>query len=537
MVASRIGQYICSAGQWRIAVLAAFPLFSGILLCICLTTPRSVGLCWIALIPFGMAMASSKVPRAAYAAAYLAGLAVHLMGMSWVLDCYRYDNLWGPYLLPWFWIGTYGGVLFALTLAVGRFLALRSRIPFTILMPCLWVAMELVRHLAAGVVTGVEFPWLKLGMVLTEYPYLFQVADLGGEFLLTFLVALVNGALLDVARSLFRFRSLSPYRQLFFPLTATALLIFAFGYGQWRLCQLAFTEGPTVCLMGEIDLPPLLPAERLQTAFRQQTSAVQPHHANLLVWPELAYHHKIIDLAEADSPAADKNRARHILTETARRLRTTLVIGCERLVQGPRTSQRFNSVACSDHVEGFQGCYDKRFLVPAAETSPRTLSDTLLYTPGSGVIVFHTTTPTGVYRFGTSICYDVCFSDHFRDTRQGAEPIDFFVQSGAEGQDRDHVVADRMLRFARLRAVENRRPLVRNVTLGHSALVDGNGMVRRALPPEPIVSPMWLGPIPLDSRTSVYAVTGDWIAHVAWVTITILVLLTLGSEKNRENGC
>lgn len=462
------------------------------------------------------------MPRAAYAAAYLAGLAVHLVGMSWVLDCYRYDNLWGPYLLQWFWIGTYGGVLFAITLAAGRRLVRQSAVPLTLLLPSLWTVMEYVRHATAGFVIGIDFPWLKLGMALEEYPRLFQVADLGGEFLLTLLVSMINGALLDLILIGRRNRSVTWKWHLACPVAALLLFASASGYGQWRLGQTAFATGPTVCLLGELDLPPILPSERLQTAFQAQG---QSGHADLLVWPELAYHHAIVDTECGATAVSSDDQARDHLIRTARDLKATLVIGCEHRVKGGESSVRYNSVACVGPVEGYQGCYDKRYLVPTAETVSTAGDGLPYYTHGNSDCVFRVVTPTGVRTFGTAICYDLCFSKHFRDIRKN-KAVDFFVQSGAEGQDHNDVVAERMLSFARLRAIENRRPLVRNATLGYSALIDGNGTVRQSLPPEPIDSPIWFGAIPLDDRTSLYTTAGDWPASMCCATIAILALLT-----------
>ena len=212
-------------------------------------------------------------------------------------------------------------------------------------------------------------------------------------------------------------------------------------------------------------------------------------------------------------------------------MQATLLIGCEHLHHSEREVRLCNSVACSDHVVGFQGCYDKRYLVPAAETASVRDAEGPFYVPGQNVEVFLATTPQGAYRFGTAICYDLCFGAHFRDLLGAEQTVDFFVQCGAEGQDRDQVVADRMLRFARLRAVESRRPLVRNVTLGHSALIDGNGVVREALPPEPLTEPYWLGAIPLDGRRSFYAVYGDWIAQLSCSAVAIMTLLSLQYAK------
>jgi apolipoprotein N-acyltransferase len=494
-------------------LLAACPLATAALLCLCLTTSAGIDCCWVALVPFGLALAAHHVPRATFAAAYLAGLCVHLVGMSWVLDCYRYQNHWGPYYFEWFWIGAYGGVLLFLTLVVGRMIAKRLHLPMMILLPALWVAFEFVRQELAGWVVGIDFPWLKLGTALVASPRLLQLADLGGELLLTLLVAFINGAVLDVLLAVHHHRKLRLTDLLPRAAVVGAAILAATEYGQWRIDYSEFGVGPTVCLLGEIDLPPILPDERLHAAFIRETGAAQ--RADLLLWPELAYHHPIVDSA-SDSPDV----GRQYLEQTSKRLQATLVIGCEH----QSNSARYNAVACVGPQTGFLGCYDKRYLVPGVENDGQAA-----YLRGRGPGVFRLSTPQGEYHFGTAVCYDLCFSEHFRKLRResdSANGVDFFVQSGAEGQDGDDVVADWMLLYARLRAVESRRPLVRNATLGHSALIDGNGTLRRVLPTTPIDSPTWLGTIPLDDRFSLYSIGGDWVGSLSLSTIAVLLALS-----------
>lgn len=495
-----------SLGFVRELLLAVCPLVTAILLSICLTSSRGVACCWVALVPWGLALTARQVPRATCAAAYLAGLVVHLAGMAWLLDCYRYESRWGPYLFEWFWIGSYGGALLACTLLVGRLIRQRLCVPMMLLLPCLWTAFEFVRQELATGMIGIAFPWLKLGTALTHYPRLLQSADLGGEFLLTFFIAFINGAIVDIARPLWR-RSERTLPRLAIQTTAVvAVVLAAIGYGQWRLQQHPFTDGPNVCLLGELDLPPILPEERLQVGLAENSV-----HADLLLWPELAYHHPIVD-SETDGTAVGR---RHLET-TARRLHATLVIGCEHMADIDDESARYNSVACVDSQRGLLGCYDKRCLVPSVEADGDTA-----YQRGESSGVFPVVTSEGVYHFGVAICYDLCFSEHFRQLR-GERQVDFYVQCGAEGQDRNDVVADWMLRYARLRAVESRRPIVRNATLGYSGLIDGNGTVRRVLPATPIERPTWLGTIPVENRGSFYAVVGDWVGGLSLVAITLL---------------
>jgi apolipoprotein N-acyltransferase len=79
------------------------------------------------------------------------------------------------------------------------------------------------------------------------------------------------------------------------------------------------------------------------------------------------------------------------------------------------------------------------------------------------------------------------------------------------------------LAICQFRAIECRRPLVRAVNMGISAVIDGNGRVV-ALP-----GPTWQkskglmavvkAPIPLDDRKSLFAWTGDWLPWLCWAGI------------------
>ncbi len=530
----------------RPAQLAAFPLVTALLLCVGLTTKSGVGFCFVALVPLAIVIVAPKVPRSTYASAYLAGLAIHLVGMAWVLECYRYENMVGPYLVQWFWIGTWGGVLLVGLLATGRFIYQRQPMPMAVLMPVLWVTYEFIRHEMADIATGTGFPWLKLGTGTADYRYLVQVADLGGEYLLSFLVAMVAGSIVDFIRLFTNKKNRGPRIVAAWAVAGSMILLLAAnGYGIWRISQSSGEPGPTVGLLGELELPPIIDSKRLQFFFGGD--AERPRHADLLLWPELAYHHTIVDtLANGTSGVARKkkristiglfrqngvNHARRYLEQTSKEIGTTVVIGCERKQVTGTKVITYNSMACADPLEGYQGCYDKVNLVPGAESSMRSAGefnrDEFEYGRGDCYRVFNVPTKGASYRFATAICYDLCFGQHFLHpsaSDQGERP-DFLVQIGAEGQDSSDVLATRMLRYARLRAIESRRSLVRNVTFGYSALIDSNGDTRTVLPTTPISTPTWLGAVPIDDRYSFYAFHGDWVAYSSCLALVALAVI------------
>jgi len=526
--------------------LSLCPLLTALLLCVCMTVKDYAWVSYLALFPLALVLVAVEVRRSVYASAYLAGLTIHLVGMSWVLECYRYENVIGPYLVQWFWIGSWGGAMLTGMVASGRFIHRRYPLPMTFLLPVLWVSYEFIRHQMAETVTGTGFPWLKLGMAFADTKYVVQIADLGGEYLLSFLAALTAGAVVDLWQWWMCIgRNKSQLKYVFAVTFATVCVVSAHGYGAWRTSQSVGGPGLKVGLMGELDLPPLIEERRLQEGFGVEGGL--PRNADLLLWPELAYHHAIVESSDYtlwEPSSADgflpvnltNNKSRGLgqryLEQSAKELGSTLVIGCERHQLSEAKALTYNSLACVDPLTGYQGCYDKVNLVPGTESAMRSTESfhggEFEYNRGDGYRTFSISTENEVHRFAVAICYDLCFGQHFQNPSYSNltdERPDFLVQSGAEGQDSTDLVAALMLRYARVRAIENRRSLVRNVTLGHSALIDGNGKYHVVLPTTPITSPVWLGAVPIDKRFSLYAYCGDWIAYLSCLVTLALALI------------
>jgi len=85
---------------------------------------------------------------------------------------------------------------------------------------------------------------------------------------------------------------------------------------------------------------------------------------------------------------------------------------------------------------------------------------------------------------------------------------------------------------SRFRAIETRRSLVRSVNMGISAAIDGDGRII-ALPAETwskskgiegVVSVK----VPIDDRTSIYAMTGDWLP---WSCSVLLIVGLLWKRR------
>ena len=131
------------------------------------------------------------------------------------------------------------------------------------------------------------------------------------------------------------------------------------------------------------------------------------------------------------------------------------------------------------------GRYDKIHLVPFGEYVPfarllffaRKLTGRVSkFTPGDERKVFR----LGGHRYGIFICYEAVFADEVRQfSRLGAEVL---VNISDDGWYGDTSAPWQHLNMARMRAIENRRWLLRDTNNGVTAAIDPYGRVRQSIP-------------------------------------------------------
>jgi len=151
------------------------------------------------------------------------------------------------------------------TLLMIRWLHRKYGLPLTLVAPLAWTTVEFVReHLFAG-----GFNWFMLShsqAAFTERAGLFgglsqltagrfvQVADLFGERTITFILCMTNGAVVDLLIKPWTRRGSAgrrvPNRSLRLALLLwAAVVLSAWGYGQWRLGQTDALTGPKVGIL------------------------------------------------------------------------------------------------------------------------------------------------------------------------------------------------------------------------------------------------------------------------------------------------
>jgi apolipoprotein N-acyltransferase len=548
------------------------PALASALLCWLSHYPVGWGwLAWVALVPLLCLVRTPARAWKVYPAAWLGGLAFFGPALYWFhyADNPQMDIAGGA-------LAVCCSLFWPLGVFLLRRLDRRTALPLVVAVPAVWVALEYFR---AHVGTG--FPWYFLSHTQHARLVLIQVADLGGAYAVTFLVAAVNAAVFEWLCTRQRFRSFfrlpEPSHNVRLQVGAVALLaVIVCAYGLFRLWGEDFAPGPRVALIqGNIEQRVRNEAslekerEALVGGMLEQYRALNDRAAQerpaLVVWPETSFPNEWWEL-EADfspdklSPDMRGALARVLNRPDWRSLAPFLLnkdileyffrwpgrefligINSRIMADGDADHGRhYNSaVLLRPGPEPFQPRrYDKMHRVPFGEYIP--FEDSLpwmnaLSPYGEGVKYgvlpgdSYTRFPVGDYRFGVLICFEdtdpYLARQYVRPTADGEPGVDFLVNISNDGWFDGSWEHDEHLAVCRFRAVECRRSIGRSVNMGISAVIDGSGRVvalpGKDWPGSKKMSGVVTADIPLDRRYSLYAAWGDWLPVLCWLGLGV----------------
>jgi apolipoprotein N-acyltransferase len=487
----------------------SLPLLSAVLF-LASYHPLNLGpLGFVALVPL-LVYARVTSGKRAFFVAWASGYIAFALGYLW----FSYTVPVGPFLVAF-----YMGLWFPIFVAIVR----RVGVAWS---PLVWVATELLRStLFSGL------PWLLLGYTQHDLFCTIQIADLGGIWLVSLLVAFVNAALVHPSRGM--------------KAAAAAALLLSALYGAMRIPTIPLRDGPTIAVV-----QPNIPQE-LKKASRgddkvaldnyeqhvrltQQAAAGKP---DLIVWPEAAIYKGVYVNLDGKPEWQDTRwylRLLHPVEVTGIPLLSGLLIVnyWETTKDGEeaKKDQYTNSAVLVEPEKGVVGRYDKIHLVPFAEQywifKPivQSISGLRLesMTAGREVPVWS----LGPWTFGAQICFEAIFPDISRESaRKGAA---FTVNISNDGWFKDSYELDQMLVMARFRSIENRIHVIRATNTGISAFIDPTGRVQATLESggklkevEGVLS----GRIRVTTASSLYRAVGD---AVAWLALAVAAAALAG---------
>jgi apolipoprotein N-acyltransferase len=192
----------------------------------------------------------------------------------------------------------------------------------------------------------------------------------------------------------------------------------------------------------------------------------------------------------------------------------------------------YNSIFVLDARGEIRERYDKQYLVPFAEYLPLRRLD-FLRRRFERVRVFRhgkraPLLPTRAGPAGVLVCNEAMYPEVAR--RRVLQGADYLVNPSNDDWIQDPVWADRMFDIVTLRAVEQRRYLVRASTSGPSAIVDPWGRVLQRTPP--FERAMIVGRLAPRRERSLYGRVGD---AFAW-GCTGIVAAALAAGRLRERS-
>jgi apolipoprotein N-acyltransferase len=427
-------------------------------------------LAWVGLVPFLVAIRRSRL-RPAVGLAVVWSIVASAMTTGWfpraVAVYYRQPLLLG--------IGLFLAVtLLTAALEYAAFAACYHRLGrrpgplLPLLTAAAWVGAELGRATLLG-----GDPWALIGYSQVGIAPLVQIADLAGVYGIAFVVVAANAALAEMWLARVDGRGRAAARGLGL---VGAVVAFVLAYGAVRLRDdPAVPGGPAtrvVVVQGNLDVGsqwrPELYGQNLEQYLRLSYRALADNLPALIVWPESA----ITFFLDADS------RYRAAIARVLAAPGAQLLAGGPRMVDG-EPARYYNSAFLVAPDGAIRAIYDKQHLLPFAEYFPlrgatllrRRFGRVREFTPGSPSAPL----PTMAGQAGILICNEAMYPDIAAErVRAGAEYLVNLANDGWVGAAQFSAIT---FDTVRLRAVEQRRYLVRASTAGPSAIIDPRGRV------------------------------------------------------------
>ncbi len=124
-------------------------------------------------------------------------------------------------------------------------------------------------------------------------------------------------------------------------------------------------------------------------------------------------------------------------------------------------------------------------------------------------------------KFSTMICYESVYGEYFANTSAlGAELIFIITNDGWWGNTLGH---RQHFNFARLRAIESRRAVVRSANTGISGVISPRGEVLDSLGWD--MRGTITASVPMNSKVTIYSQMGDVVVRISKLIFVLLVML------------
>ncbi len=501
---------------------------------------------WAALIPL-IILAKYTDYRRSFRYGFLSGLLFWTISISWLLSLSKTGGPMFLVLPGWFILSAYCALyigLFTMITAWG-FEKIKHLSPYIqgiiipFFIPVTWIGLEYMR---SSLFSG--FAWNQLGVTQYNNLPVIQLAQWGGVYAVSGLVAIVNTSfaflLMRFANIISRQKQPKISIEVFTGLIIW-LLCLSFGIHAIRQIDAERIEQQQITVTAiqpnikQLKKWPEDFAEEIYKRIYSQTSLAILQHPNLIVWPETALPGTIgiahyterftANLAKAGVPILAG-----IMEE--RELNNEIIL--------------YNSSFLFDTTGNIIGSYRKCHLVPFGEYIPLENKIKILKKfaplgfsclPGKESTVFTLPGTTPAVKFSALICFEDTISPLARrSVRNGARLLinqtndAWFDGTAGAMQHMTHSI---------FRCIENRVPAVRAANTGITAFIDSTGrfsilknntQVAFAQKSDRIYIP------PENMHLTIYTRFGDYILAIPCAVIIVIILAIIMSTAHKKSA-
>ena len=497
-------------------------VFSGALTALAFPKFNLSFLCWISLIPLFFAL-YKKTAKQSFLLGFLGGIAFNAILIYWIPAVpTHYGNLSiGISLL------IYTGFVFYLALFWAFFSWSFSKIQHTfpklifILAPFIWIGFEyILTHFLTG------FPWGLLGYSQSNNLWFLQSASLAGVYGLSFMIVLFQ--------SLFVYSMIHKRRKPFF---LGLFLVILVHLGGWMIMK----NNPSMedsfqasVIQGNVSSDirwDQISDMQIREIFSQHlnlSSQANKQGSSLIIWPEFS-----VPLCFSCSYNIYPE-FKSELSRFSRESGATLLLGTNETVMFQDLPHYYNTAFCL-HPDLSMSQYYKIHLVPFGEYTPykkifffiEKMTHAIGELSKGNAFVLHEFEGK---KFGTPICYEIIFPALVREfVKKGAN---FLVTITNDGWYGTSSAPFQHFAISVVRAVENRRYLLRSATTGVSGIIDPYGRIlsRTELMTQTYITERIA---PMDSLTP-YTRFGDFAPLASLTLGAIFLILALIYKKNDD---
>lgn len=327
----------------------------------------------------------------------------------------------------------------------------------------LWACLEFLRSI---LFTG--FPWLTLSQALAPFPVWLQSASLVGAFGLSGLLVAISVWAVHTARFTWALA-----------LAATGVLALLL-FGLTTLKQDSWkgdSDLQAAIVQGNIDQNrkwnPAYQNATLETYLQLSRKALQAGPLELLIWPETALPFYLQD----NGPLQDK------VLEFCKTNQVSLLTGAPAYSRrSPDNFAYFNRTYLIDDSGTIADHYDKAHLVPFGEYVPfrrflpwigTLVAQIADFTPGQSSAPL----TQDSLALGVLICYEIIFPDLVQNRVEAGANL--LINQSNDAWFGNSSAPEQHLHLAVLRAVEQRRTILRATNTGISAVIDPLGRIQK----------------------------------------------------------